>query len=57
MAMSAMVISIVLTVGILVLALITISKGYGYKHTVDPAVSEKVKEEKSELEQKDNHDV
>ncbi|MEI3604110.1 YtzI protein [Pseudogracilibacillus sp. SE30717A] len=38
--MSAFVISILLTVGILILSLLTISKGYGYKHTIDPLVDE-----------------
>jgi len=48
MAMSAMVISIILTVVILLLSLLTISKGYGYKHTIDPPVkneNEDIKEE------------
>lgn len=33
---TVMVISIVFTIAILALTLLTISKGYGYKHTVDP---------------------
>lgn len=48
MVMSAMVISIILTVVILLLSLLTISKGYGYKHTIDPPVkneNEDIKEE------------
>jgi len=43
-----MVISIILTVVILLLSLLTISKGYGYKHTIDPPVkneNEDIKEE------------
>ncbi len=40
MAMSSLVISIILTIGILLLSLLTISKGYGFKHTVDPLVKE-----------------
>lgn len=40
MAVSALVISILLTVGILLLSLLTISKGYGYKHTIDPLVED-----------------
>lgn len=40
MAVSALVISIILTIIILILSLITISKGYGYKHTVDPLVKD-----------------
>ncbi len=39
MGMSAMVISIVLTVVVLLLTLLTISQGYGYKHTIDPPVN------------------
>jgi len=33
---SALVISLILTVVILLLSLLTISKGYGYKHSIDP---------------------
>jgi len=43
-AVSALVISIILTVIILILTLVTISKGYGYKHTIDPLVKENEKE-------------
>ena len=39
MGMSAMVISIVLTIVVLLLTLLTISQGYGYKHTIDPPVN------------------
>ncbi|MBO1002354.1 YtzI protein [Pseudogracilibacillus auburnensis] len=42
--MSALIIGILLTVGILLLSLLTISKGYGYKHTVDPLVEENKEE-------------
>lgn len=41
MEMSALVISIILTVGILALSILTITKGYGFKHTIDPATSRK----------------
>lgn len=34
--MIAMIVSIIFTLVVLVLSLITISKGYGYKHKVDP---------------------
>ena len=33
---TVLVISLILTVFVLVLSLVTISKGYGYKHTIDP---------------------
>jgi len=36
MTTSALVFSIVFTVGVLILSLVTISKGYGFKHTIDP---------------------
>lgn len=39
MAMTVLIVSIVLTVIVLVLSLITIQKGYGYKHTIDPPVN------------------
>ena len=39
---TVLVVSTILTVIILILTLVTISKGYGYKHTIDPPV---VKEE------------
>lgn len=38
MAMSSMVISIIFTIVILLLSILTISKGYGYKHKVDPEI-------------------
>ncbi|MGM8365397.1 YtzI protein [Virgibacillus sp. W0181] len=34
--MATLVVSIILTLVILYLSLLTISKGYAYKHTVDP---------------------
>lgn len=40
MVASVMVISIVFTIAILALTLLTISKGYGYKHTIDPKVED-----------------
>lgn len=36
MAMTVLVISLILTAIVLVLSLVTISQGYGYKHTIDP---------------------
>lgn len=44
---TVLVVSTILTVIILILTLVTISKGYGYKHTIDPPV---VKEEQSNME-------
>ncbi len=35
MIMTVMIVSIVFTIAILALTLLTISKGYGYKHTID----------------------
>lgn len=54
MSMSAMVISILLTVFILVLSLVTISKGYGFKHTVDPIKPDETNENPEEKQQIDN---
>lgn len=36
----AMYISIILTIVVLILSVWTISKGYGFKHTIDPAPEE-----------------
>lgn len=36
MITTVIVVSTVLTVIVLILTLVTISKGYGYKHTIDP---------------------
>lgn len=47
-----MVISIVLTVLVLILSLITISKGYGYKHTVDPIQKEDDQDTQNNEEEK-----
>lgn len=42
---SVMVISLVFTIAVLALTLLTISKGYGYKHTIDAKeVDEETKE-------------
>jgi len=45
-----MVVSIVLTVGVLLLTLLTISKGYGYKHTIDPPVEKEEEKEENLIE-------
>lgn len=42
-------VSLVLTVAVLVLSLITISKGYAYKHTIDP-IDEKVDDSEKKME-------
>lgn len=36
----AIVVSALLTVLVLILSLVTISKGYGFKHTIDPIAQE-----------------
>lgn len=46
--MSAIVISILFTVFILALSLVTISKGYGFKHTVDPSKPDEEQLEKNQ---------
>lgn len=48
MTTSALVISIILTIAVLLLSLLTISKGYGYKHTIDPLVDDENKETSKE---------
>jgi len=53
MAMTVLVISIILTVGILLLSLLTISQGYGYKHTIDPL--EKNEDEPKKEKDDSNH--
>lgn len=45
MIMTSIIVSVIFTIIILVLTLVTISRGYGYKHTVDPIKKgEKVRE-------------
>lgn len=44
MLMTSMVASIIFTVIILILSLITIQKGYGFKHTIDPPAEKEGKE-------------
>lgn len=41
MATWSLVASIIFTIVILLLSLLTISKGYGFKHTVDPPTQQK----------------
>lgn len=36
MVNTALIVSLVLTAFVLILSLVTISKGYAYKHTIDP---------------------
>lgn len=52
MELSSMIISIFLTIIVLVLSIITISKGYGFKHTVDPKVDPLPEEDEQEKERK-----
>lgn len=47
MVMWSIVVSIIFTIIILLLTLLTIQKGYGYKHTIDPPVNNK-KEQREE---------
>lgn len=49
-----MVISILLTVFILVLSLVTISKGYGFKHTVDPVKPDEAEKQTENNQQTDD---
>ncbi len=48
MVMWSLVVSMILTVLILLLTLLTIQKGYGYKHTIDPPVTKEEKQEEVE---------
>jgi len=45
MVATSMIVSLVLTLIVLALTLLTISKGYGYKHTIDPKVPENEEEQ------------
>ena len=56
MVMTSVVISIVLTIVILLLSLLTISKGYGYKHTVDPKPDSEAKKEMHDKKSKNTND-
>lgn len=40
MVATSMIAGLVLTFAVLALTLLTISKGYGYKHTIDPKVTD-----------------
>ncbi|MBP1968551.1 Ca2+/H+ antiporter [Virgibacillus natechei] len=42
------IISILVVAFVLILSLVTISKGYAYKHSVDPLPDEEVQEQNSE---------
>lgn len=52
MQLSAMIISILFTIVVLVLSIITISKGYGYKHKIDPMVDPIPNNDEREAERK-----
>lgn len=53
MLTASIIASAVLTIIVLILSLITIQKGYGYKHTVDPPTSGADDERANESEQQD----
>jgi len=48
---TSLVISILLTLVILYLSMLTITKGYGYKHTIDPLVEDENDETRKQHEQ------
>lgn len=52
MELSSMLISIFLTIVVLVMSIITITKGYGYKHKVDPLIDPMPEDDKKEHEHK-----
>lgn len=45
--MMTMIVSIVFTIIVLILSLLTITKGYGYKHTIDPISEDEEHHEES----------
>lgn len=47
-----MVVSVILTIIVLILTIITITKGYGYKHKVDPLVDPIPEEKEQDNKQK-----
>lgn len=47
MEMYIVILSTILTIIILVLSILTISKGYGYKHKIDPPVDSSVHDYKN----------
>lgn len=51
--MTNIIVGIVLTLIVLVLSLITISKGYGFKHSIDALPDDKEKQEVKEEEKED----
>lgn len=53
MVTGVMIASIVFTLIILLLTLITIQKGYGYNHTIDPSPEEDYQQKESMVEQND----
>lgn len=53
MLMGSIIASAVLTLFVLVLSLITIQKGYGYKHTIDPPVNKEGDQSEQNNEQND----
>lgn len=53
MFMASVIGSIVLTIFVLVLSLITIQKGYGFKHTIDPPEHKETSQVEQNHEQND----
>lgn len=51
--MTNIVIGIIVTLIVLVLSLVTITKGYGFKHTIDPHPNEQEKQDYVGEENKD----
>lgn len=52
MELSSMLISIFLTIIVLILSIITISKGYGFQHKVDPKIDSIPEDDEQENERK-----
>lgn len=44
MVMWSIIVGVIFTIAVLLLTLLTIQKGYGYKHTIDPAPTDEEKE-------------
>ncbi|HEX6593190.1 MAG TPA: YtzI protein [Bacillota bacterium] len=53
MMMTSLVISMLLTIFVLVLSIVVISKGYGYKHKIDPATKDDDQADGSASDQKE----
>jgi len=55
MLMWSIIASIIFTLIILVLTLVTIQQGYGYKHTIDPPAKETYEHQKEVRKEESNH--